>query len=78
MKLIEELEDSVLRVNNMSILPIIMMQQTMMQQHLLNNSLTNNNANQSTSKKQKEEKKEEKYVPKHVKKEDLEKEQVSF
>ena len=78
MKLIEELEDSVLRVNNMSILPIIMMQQTMKQQHLLNNNLAHNNANQSAPKKQQEEKKEEEYVPKHAKKEDLEKEQVSF
>ena len=78
MKLEGELEDSVLQVNNMSILPIIMMQQTMMQQHLLNNSLANNNANQSAPKKQKEEKKEGEYVPKHAKKEDLEKEQVSF
>lgn len=79
MRLKEELEDSVLQVNNMNILPIIIAQQTMMQQQLTNSLLTSSSIKHHTKQGDKaEEKQEKEYVPKYAKKEDLKKERVSM
>ena len=86
MKLKGELEDSALLVNSMSFITNhlatqVALQTTTMMLH--QNHRRQEEENERRKKQQQEEeeakkKKEEEYVPKHAKKEDLEKEQVSF
>lgn len=85
MKLKEELEDSALLVNNMSFITNhlatqVALQTTTMMLH--QSHRRQEEENERRRKQQQEEakkkKEEEEYVPKHAKKEDLEKEQVSM
>ena len=86
MKQKEELEDSVQQELNMNMLPILMMMNTTT--HLLQQQSMNNTIHHPLPSQPQEEKKDtidateytapEAYVPKHAKKEDLEKEQVSI
>ena len=86
MKLKGELEDSALLVNNMSFITNhlatqVALQTTTMMLHQSHRRQEEENERRRKQQQEEEEakkKKEEKYVPKHAKKEDLEKEQVSF
>ena len=86
MKLKEELEDSALLVNNMSFITNhlatqVALQTTTMMLHQSHRRQEEENERRRKQQQEEEEakkKKEEEYVPKHAKKEDLEKEQVSF
>lgn len=88
MKLKEELEDSALLVNNMSFITNhlatqVALQTTTMMLHQSHRRQEEENERRRKQREEEEEKRkkeeeEKKYVPKHAKKEDLEKEQVSF